>query len=56
MRKILAMGLCAAAAFAASPARAGMGGGIAWSTDYSQGLAEARDKGRPLLLYFTASW
>ena len=56
MRKILAIGLCAAAAFAATPARAGMGGRISWSTDYSKGLADARDKSLPLLLYFTATW
>lgn len=37
-------------------ALAGGGGKIAWGTDYAAGLKEARKEGKPLMLYFTATW
>ena len=40
---------------AAGTAWAG-GGKIKWETDYKKGLAEARNSGKPILIYFTADW
>ena len=32
------------------------GGKIKWETDYKKGLADARNSGKPILIYFTADW
>jgi hypothetical protein len=35
---------------------AGMGGKIAWSTDYEKGVEQAKQDNKPMMLYFTTSW
>ena len=32
------------------------GGKIKWETDFKKGSTEARNSGRPIMLYFTADW
>jgi thiol-disulfide isomerase/thioredoxin len=45
-----------AMALVAALAIAGDGGKIQWGTNHARALAEARESGRPLMIFFTAEW
>ena len=42
--------------FTNTPVEEPRGGQIVWSADLSAGLTEAKEKKRPVMLYFTADW
>lgn len=44
------------AALVAALAFAGDGGKIQWGTNHARALAEARESGKPLMIFFTAEW
>lgn len=54
MRPLLLIGI--ALISACSGGSSGHGGNLAWNKDVSAGLGEAKEKRKPLALYFTADW
>jgi hypothetical protein len=51
-----ALALAALFAVAAPEARADHKGKIPWVTDPTQGFAQARREGKPIMIFFTADW
>jgi len=50
------MAALAALAVAGGTALSGDGGKISWGKDHAKALAEAKESGKPLLIFFTADW
>jgi ABC-type sugar transport system substrate-binding protein len=55
-RTLFAVALAAVMALAAPEARADHKGKIPWVTDPTQGFAQARREGKPIMIFFTADW
>lgn len=55
-RAFPALALATLFAVAAPEARADHKGKIPWVTDPTQGFAQARRDGKPIMIFFTADW